>query len=58
MVFNLYNVPGEYEVAYNKVTNFKNYEDYQWNIIFNNIGVLVKEFPNNKVEFINDDTVK
>lgn len=24
MVFNLYNVPGEYEVAYNKVTNFKN----------------------------------
>lgn len=33
----------------------KNYENYQWKIVFNNINVLVKEFPNNKVEFINDE---
>ena len=38
-----------------KVTNFKNYEDYQWNLIFEVCCEKVKEFPNNKVEFVNDE---
>ena len=38
-----------------KVKNFKNYEDYQWKLIFEVCCEKVKEFPNNKVEFINDE---
>lgn len=33
----------------------KNYENYQWKLIFEVCWEIVKKFPNNKVEFINDE---
>ena len=38
-----------------KIENYKNYENYQWNIIFTVIKRLVQQYPNNKLEFINED---
>ena len=33
----------------------KNYEDYKWNLIFEVFEEFVKKYPNNKLEFINED---
>ena len=38
-----------------KIKNYKNYEDYQWNLIFEIIEDFVKDYPNNKLEFINEE---
>ena len=37
-----------------RINNYKNYEDYKWNLIFEVFEEFVKEFPNNKLEFTND----
>ena len=39
----------------NKVKGQKNYEDYKWNLIFEVFEEFVKKYPNNKLEFINED---
>ena len=33
----------------------KNYENYQWKIIFTILNDFAKDYPNNKVEFVNDE---
>ena len=38
-----------------KINNYKNYEDYKWNLIFEVFEEFVKKYPNNKLEFINED---
>ena len=38
-----------------KIENYKNFENYQWNIIFTIIKMFVKQFPNNTLKFINED---
>ena len=38
-----------------KIKNYKNYENYQWNIILEVIQDFVKKYPNNQLEFINED---
>ena len=38
-----------------KIKNYKNYENYKWNLIFELFEEFVKEHPNNKLEFINDE---
>ena len=37
------------------IKNYKNYENYEWNIIFEVFQEFVQEFPNNKLEFINEN---
>lgn len=37
-----------------KIRNYKNYENYQWNLIFEVIADFVKKYPNNTLEFINE----
>ena len=38
-----------------RINNYKNFENYQWNIIFEIIKDFVKDYPNNTLEFINDE---
>ena len=38
-----------------KIRNYKNYENYQWNLIIEVIEDFVKKYSNNKLEFINDE---
>ena len=38
-----------------KIKNYKNYENYQWNIIFEVVEDFVKKYPNNTLEFINEE---
>ena len=38
-----------------KIKNYKNYENYQWNIIIEVFEDFVKKYPNNTLEFINDE---
>ncbi len=33
----------------------KNYENYKWKLIFEVFKDITKKFPNNKIEFINDE---
>lgn len=37
------------------INNYKNYENYKWNLIFEVFKEFVAEYPNNKLEFINED---
>lgn len=37
------------------VEDYKNYENYQWNIVFTIIKRFTQQYPNNKLEFINDE---
>lgn len=38
-----------------KIRNYKNYENYQWDIIIKVFEDFVKKYPNNKLEFINEE---
>lgn len=38
-----------------QIEDCKTHEDYQWKIIFYYFKKLIKEYPNNKLEFINDE---
>ena len=38
-----------------KIENYKNYENYQWNIIFMVVKRFVQQYPNNTLEFRNDE---
>ena len=38
-----------------KIKNYKNYENYKWNLIFETFEEFVKDYPNNSLEFINDN---
>ena len=38
-----------------KIKNYKNYENYQWSIIIEVFEDFVKKYPNNKLEFVNED---
>ena len=38
-----------------KAETEKNYENYKWKLIFRVVKRIVKKYPNNKVEFINDE---
>ena len=33
----------------------KNYENYKWKLIFEVFQEITKDYPNNKVEFVNDE---
>ena len=41
-----------------KIKNYKNYENYQWNIIIEVFEDFVKKYPNNTLEFINEEQYK
>ena len=38
-----------------KIQNKKTYENYEWNLIFKIFKRHVQEFPNNQIEFRNED---
>ena len=38
-----------------KINEPQNYENYEWNIIFTIIKRFVQQYPNNTLEFINDE---
>lgn len=38
-----------------KIENYKNYENYEWSLIFKVIKRFVTNYPNNKLEFINEE---
>ena len=38
-----------------KIKNYKNYENYKWFLVFNAFNRFVNQYPNNKLEFINED---
>ena len=38
-----------------KINNYKNYENYEWFLIFKVFNRFVNKYPNNKLEFINDE---
>ena len=38
-----------------KAETEKNYENYKWKLIFEVFQEITKDYPNNKVEFINDE---
>ena len=38
-----------------KIKQTKNYEDYEWNIIFEVFKDFVEQYPNNTLEFVNEE---
>ena len=38
-----------------KIKNYKNYENYKWNLVFEVFEEFVKKYPNNTLEFINEE---
>ncbi len=38
-----------------KIKNYKNFDNYKYNLIFKVFERFVKEYPNNSIEFINDE---
>lgn len=38
-----------------KIKNYKNYDNYEWNIIIEVFEDFVQKHPNNKLEFINEE---
>ena len=38
-----------------KINNYTTYDNYEWNIIFKVFKRFVDKYPNNKLEFINDE---
>lgn len=41
-----------------KIEHYKSANDYEWGIIFKVFRRFVKEFPNNKLEFVNDEKLQ
>ncbi len=40
-----------------KIKNYKNYENYKWNLVFEVFEEFVKKYPNNTLEFINEEEI-
>ena len=38
-----------------KIENYKNYDNYQWFLIFKVFKRFIEKYPNNTLEFINDE---
>ena len=38
-----------------KIKNYKNYDNYEWNIIIEVFQDFVKKYPNNTLEFVNEE---
>lgn len=38
-----------------KINNYKNHENYKWFLIFKVIKRFVEKYPNNKLEFVNEN---
>lgn len=38
-----------------EIENYKNYDNYEWSIIIRVIRRFVKDYPNNTLEFVNEE---